>query len=662
MDQFSGELPVLHLPIDFVRPGVQSFEGSVQRFDISVRETRALNALAFDEGGTLFMVLLACFHIFLSKVSGREDIVIGTPVAGRRHADLESVIGMFVNTLALRNVLPATGTFKEFLQHLKERTLNAFENQDYPLEDLVEKVVKERDMSRNPLFDVMFSLLDAEALQFGLEGFSNEGDGKISKFELTLQCREKDGWLLCDFEYCTRLFSETTITRFIAYFKNIVAAVIARGDRKLVELEFLPEEEKRRLLFDFNDTAAEYPKDKTIHQLFGEQAARTPDHVAIIGHSIDHGSYKTHMTYAQLNRKSDRSASLLRERGVVPGDITAIKMERSLEMMVGIYGILKAGAAYLPIDPNYPQDRIDYMMADSNANGIVTPTHPALRAPLSRGDLKNAWADSQSKPPLERALEGPRRGTAKGGGVSTLARNPENLAYVIYTSGSTGRPKGVMIEHRNVTNYIHGLCEKIPFLPGKSILAVTTITFDIFVTETLLPLAKGLTVVLAGEDSRRDPRLLGEIIKNYCIQMVQFTPSRLQLLLGFNEASGWLRGVTEVLVGGEVFPGHLLGILKSRGDAAVYNVYGPTEATVWATLKRLDGGGEINIGSPLPNLQVYILDRFSALVPMGVAGELCISGAGIARGYLNNPELTGEKFNKSYKSYRTYKTGDLCRW
>ncbi|MCP5104796.1 MAG: AMP-binding protein, partial [bacterium] len=371
LKRFPRAIPALRLPIDFSRPPVQSFEGAAAGFEISTEETGALKALALSEGSTLYMVLLSAYHVFLSKVSGSEDIVIGTPIAGRRHADLQPVMGMFVNTLALRNVLPAPATFKEFLGRVRERTLHDFENQDYQFEDLVEKVVTERDLGRNPLFDTMLSFPGGDEFQLDKDVSTYEITGKIAKFDLTLQCREQNGRLQCNFEYCTRLFRETTIKRFIDYFKNIISAATAvsgEGDRQLVEIDILPEAEKHQLLFEFNGTDADFPRDKTLHQLFEEQAARTPDHTAI----IDYRSDKTHMTYDRLNRSSDRSAYRLQQQGVAPGDIVGLTAERSIEVIVGLLGILKAGAAYLPIDPDYPQDRIDFMLADSNANGIVT--------------------------------------------------------------------------------------------------------------------------------------------------------------------------------------------------------------------------------------------------------------------------------------------------
>ncbi|MCP5103151.1 MAG: amino acid adenylation domain-containing protein, partial [bacterium] len=662
LERFAGDIPVLDLPIDFNRPAVQSFEGSTTGFTISPEEVRTLETMVSNEDATMFMVLLTVYHVFLSKISGREDIVIGTPVAGRRHADLQPVMGMFVNTLALRNVLPATATFKEFLRSVKERTLHDFENQDYQFEDLVERVVEERDLGRNPLFDVLLVMENPDDFKFHIPGqiesepgdlpeIPRDYDNKIAKFDLSLKYQELDGRLQFAFEYCTRLFKAGTIERFIAYFKNTVAAITA-GDGKLVEIDVLPEAEKHRLLFEFNDTDADFPRAKTIHQLFEEQAARTPHHIAL----IDYRSYKTHMTYDQLNRSSDQAASFLQKEGVAPGGIVGLMLERSLEMMVGIFGILKAGAAYLPIDPNYPQERIDFMVADSNANCIVTPTHPALRAPLSRGDSDWESAQASFKSPLE-------RGTPKGGGVS--------IVYVIYTSGSTGRPKGVMIEHRSLVNRLNWMQRAYPIGPGDVILQKTTTTFDVSVWELFWWSFQGASLCLLGPGEEKDPAAIIRAIDTYNVSTMHFVPSMLNVFLEYLEGmadSCSLASLRQVFASGEALGIHHVTafnrLISRKNGARLINLYGPTEAAIDVSYFNCPTGEDIGdivipIGKPIDNIRLYILDKHMQLLPPGVPGELCIAGVGLARGYLNRPELTGEKFNKSY---RTYKTGDLARW
>ncbi|MCP5107600.1 MAG: amino acid adenylation domain-containing protein, partial [bacterium] len=375
LERMSGEIPQLDLPTDFPRPPVKSFAGSAVSFEIAAQTTAGLKALALKLGTTLYTVFAAILDIFLSRLSGQEDILFGTPVANRRHAQLEKVIGMFVNTVVLRNRLRPRQSFSRFLKETAETTLGAFDHQEYPFEDLVERVSIVRDTGRNPLFDVMFVLQNIEIagvseIQLpGLVLTPQTVENRVAKFDLTFEGVESAGCLKFRLEYCTALFKEETVRRFANYFKNIAAAVITDPHVELSAIEILTKDEKRQLLEDFNDTASPFPEDKTIHRLFEEQAEKTPHQVAL-GHMTDR-SHMTHMTYSRLNRQSNGLAGLLLEKGITPGDIVAVKMERSFEMIIGLLGILKAGGAYLPIDPDYPQDRIDYMLADSNAKMLL---------------------------------------------------------------------------------------------------------------------------------------------------------------------------------------------------------------------------------------------------------------------------------------------------
>ncbi|UCH96977.1 MAG: AMP-binding protein, partial [Candidatus Aminicenantes bacterium] len=367
--EYGGEIPVLELPTDYARPAVQGFEGNSINFEINKETAGALKALALEAGATLYIGLLALYTILLSKLSNQEDIVIGTPVAGRRHADLEKIIGMFVNTLALRNYPSGENGFMDFLGEVKEIALKGFENQEYQYEDLVEQIPVNRDTGRNPLFDTMFVLQNTGSQEIKIPGLKlvpYEFENKTSKFDLTLTAVEVEEKLVFCFEYSTKLFKRETIEQFIIYFKNIVRSIVENKNRRISNLEILTEEEKKRILFDFNDTEREYPKDKTIHQLFEEQVERTPDNIALHGLMITwrHGEVGA-ITYKELNEKSKRLGGVLIEKGAQPDTIVGIMMERSVEMIAGIMGILKAGGAYLPIDPQYPQERINYMLKDS---------------------------------------------------------------------------------------------------------------------------------------------------------------------------------------------------------------------------------------------------------------------------------------------------------
>ncbi|HLP46163.1 MAG TPA: amino acid adenylation domain-containing protein, partial [Candidatus Kapabacteria bacterium] len=666
LKEFAGEIPVLELPTDYLRPAVQNFEGSNIRFELDKNTTGVLKKLVVETGVTLYMLLLSIYTVFLSKLTNQEDIVIGSPTAGRRHADLENIIGMFVNTLALRIYPSGKNIFTGFLLEVKERTLSALENQDYPYEELVESVMISRDVSRNPLFDTMLVLQNTESQEIKIPGLKlvpYEFENKKSKFDLSLTSVEVEEKLLFIFQYSTKLFKEETINRFILYFKNIVNCVILDKDRRISDFEIITEKEKRRILFDFNDTEAGYPKDKTIEQLFAEQAMRTPDHAAVLCHGQTLSRSKTDhnnmITYRRLNELSNRLAVLLIEKGVLPGTIIGIMMGRSMEMIIGIMGILKSGGAYLPIDPDYPQERIDFMLKDSGAGLLVTANDKEDEKVIRKEDEKNieiVFLDSFYSFSFPTSYL-----------PNILTSHPFNLAYVIYTSGSTGKPKGVMIEHAAVQNFIEGMMKCIDFKPGKRILALTTISFDIFGLEVLLPLCKGLEIVMADEEQQRDIRLLKQLILNSGVDMLQATPTRMQMLVESEAENSSLGNLKEIMVGGETFPIKLKSDLAQLTTANIYNMYGPSETTIWSTIKKLSGKENITIGKPIINTQIYILNKYLKIQPVGIPGEMYIGGDGVAKGYLNRPELTAEKFDRDLWIDKIfagvfYCTGDLARW
>jgi len=642
--EFEGEVPVLELPSDYPRQSIQSFEGSSIHFEIDKEKTGVLTKLALEMGATLYIVLLAIYNVFLAKITNQEDIVVGTPIAGRRHVDLEKIIGMFVNTLALRNYPSEEKTFTRYLREVKEKTLSAFENQDYQFEDLVEQVVTNRDTSRNPVFDVMFVLQNLEAPEIELSGLvlkPYEYEDKTAKFDLTLSAVEDKGKLFFTFEYSTNLFREETIYRFIAYFKNIVGGLIENKERKISDFEIITEEEKKRILFDFNDTERDYPKDKTIHRLFEEQASKTPDHIALVGANRHPRVCPVSLTYRQLNEQSDQLAELLIEKGVLPDNIVGIMMERSIEMITGILGILKSGGAYLPIDPDYPQERIDYMLKDSGGKILLTAADCVFNFYHSSFIIHHSSHSS-------------------------------HLAYVIYTSGSTGKPKGVMITHRSAVNYLWWAAQNYVKKESLNFPLYTSISFDLTVTSIFTPLITGNATVIYGENETDKALLIERIIEEDRVGGVKLTPSHLKLIREKAVCKGVMT-LKRFIVGGEILDRQLaLDIHEAfKGKVEIYNEYGPTEATVGCMIYKFDpfkdSGASVPIGIPGDNSRIYILDKHLVPVPTDVTGELHISGAGIARGYLNRPELTAERFIKyrSYRSYKTYiiyKTGDMARW
>jgi amino acid adenylation domain-containing protein/FkbM family methyltransferase len=637
-----SEIPVLNLPTDYPRPLIQSFEGAIANFEIDIMETRLLKTLALDEQGTLYMVLLAIYEIFLSKISSQEDIVIGTPVAGRRHEDIESVIGMFVNTLALRNYPSSSKTFKKFLKEVKGRTLEAFENQDYPFEDLVDSVAVNRDVSRNPLFDVMFTLGNMDIaldrprndemdipLPHSTPGsslFDMEKVFQISKFDLTLTAVDVGRELLLTFEYCTKLFKKETIHRFTKYFKKIVSSILDDPEQKISNMEILPEEEKHRILYEFNDTQSEYPGDKTLHELFKEQVQQTPDHIALYGCLPGEG----HNTYRELNEKSNRLAQRLTGKGVKPDSIIGIMMESSIEMIIGLLGILKAGGAYLPIDPDYPQDRIDFMLKDSNAKILLT----------------NREMVNLSSP--ETFNHSPK---------GTFSPRPGGqLAYIIYTSGTAGKPKGVMTTHYNVTRVVRNT-NYIRLTREDRVLQLSNYAFDGSVFDIYGALLNSAALVMIKQEHVLAVDRLAKAIKKEAITVFFVTTALFNTLVDL-EIQCFNR-IRKVLFGGErVSVGHVQKILGYLGKGRIIHVYGPTETTVYATNYFVDEiddwASTIPIGKPLANTTVYVLDKNSRPVPIGVSGEVYIGGDGTARGYLNNPELTCEKFDHDFWDYQDY--------
>jgi amino acid adenylation domain-containing protein len=684
-EQFSDDIPVLELPLDFARPTVQRFEGTRTGFELTREDTYLLKELASTEEVTLYTVLLTVFYVFLSKISNSENIIVGTVSAGRRHTDLEQIIGMFVNTLALKNYPKTQKTFEDFLKTVNEKTLEAFENQDYPFEELVEKLPLNRDISRNPLFDVMFIMQNVDIPKVDIPGLKLEPfpyETMTSKFDLTLQAVEEEEKLLLTFEYGTALFKEATIERFKGYFKKIVSAIIERPSFMLSEIEIISADEKQRILEDFNNIKGDYPSDKTIHALFEGQAEKAPDRIAIVG--------MMSLTYRELNEKSNQLAQVLGEKGVQPDTIVGIMVERSIEMIVGILGILKAGGAYLPIDPGYPKERIRYMLTGSAVQILLTS-----RDNIPVGTGKQGGLAPLYLPIEDRLAANSEKQPAARNELLQPATSPGNLAYVIYTSGSTGKPKGVMVEHRSVVNVLFALHGKYPFSQSDTYLLKTTYVFDVSVTELYGWFMGGGRLVVLEPGGEKDPYKILDAIDNAAVTHVNFVPSMFNVFAAAVNPQNIrkLSSLKYIFLAGEALqPGLVHRFKEWNTKILLENLYGPTEGTVYASgysLSRWEGDGNVPIGKPIENIKLYILDRNDHLQPNGIAGELCISGDGLARGYIDRPELTAEKFDQDFQDYQDdqdekekkkrtnkssftplplypstplYRTGDLARW
>jgi amino acid adenylation domain-containing protein len=674
LKQFEDEIPVLDLPTDYERPLEQSFAGSGAAFEINKQNIAALRELASKEGVTMFMMLLTLYNIFLSRLSGKEDIVIGTPVAGRRHADLQPIPGMFVSTLCLRNYPSGEKTFKAFLHDVKQGTLKTFDNQDYQFEELVEKIAVERDLRRNPVFDIAFSfhnefeITDSPDMEIpGLKLTPYEYELDTSKFDLTLQVIESEDSLSFLFEYCTALFKRETVERFIGYFKELVSAVVKAPDIKISGIGIIPPEEKRRLLEVFNDTEASYPSVKTIHDLFEEQVERTPERIAVVGSWHDTSDMlavgkkeEMHINYGVLNEKSDQMAHLLREKGVLADSIAAIMVHRSIEMVIGILGILKAGGAYLPIDLDYPEDRINYMLKDSKAKILLTSSAAQLKVKEESLEIIDIYKCFSSSPSTVEVL------------TSTCQVSRANLAYIIYTSGTTGKPKGTMIEHKNVSRLLFNDKFQFNFSDGDVWTMFHSYCFDFSVWEMYGALLYGGKLLIIPRMKAVDSASFLEVLAHEKVTVLNQTPSAFYNLM--NEAlsqPGKALHLKYVIFGGEALKPQKLKEWQARYPGTrLINMYGITETTVHVTYKEIGpeeiASGISNIGNSIPTLTMYIVDRNLKPVPTGVVGELLVGGKGVCRGYLNKVELTEEKFTMfqpetGMEPLRVYRSGDLGR-
>jgi amino acid adenylation domain-containing protein len=649
-----GAPALLELPSDRPRPAVQGYAGSSVGLVMSPELTAGLRALSQRHGVTLFMTLLAGWSALLCRLSGQSDLVIGMPVANRPRGEIESLIGFFVNTLAVRVRLEEDPSVAELLAQIKASTLEAYAHQDIPFAQVVEALRPPRSLSYNPIFQVMLALDNTpreRALSLpGLTVSGFEQTQSTAQFDLTLSLRDSAESIEGLLEYATDLFDRSTIERMGAHLLSLLEAMVADDQQRISTLNLLSQALRQQLLVGFNETYRPYPSEQCLHELFEAQVARTPDALAAVFEDRQ-------LTYGELNAHANRLAHHLIALGIEPDDRVAICMERSLEMLVGLLGVLKAGGAYVPLDPSYPEQRLAYMLEDSAPVVLLTQAAvcgslPNLDVPMVVLDLQDAHSIIAKQP-------------EHNPDASALGLTSRNLAYVIYTSGSTGLPKGVMIEHRGVTNFLSAMARALELSAHDVLLAVTTLAFDIAGLELYLPLTNGARLVLASRSAAINADALSQLISHHAVSMMQATPATWQLLL----SHGWQGKVDlRVLCGGEALPADLSTRLTAQ-MRTVWNLYGPTETTIWSTMARvtrLHIASIASIGHPIANTQIYILDPRGQPVPVGVTGEIYIGGAGVARGYLNRADLTAERFIRdpfsADKSARMYKTGDLGRW
>lgn len=639
--QLAG-ISTLNLPTDYPRAKLQSLRGAGESRVLQSPLSTQIKVWAQAERVTLFMMFLAAFQILLARYSGQQDIAVGFPVAGRTAPQTERLIGLFANTLVLRSDLSGNPTFRELLARVRAVTLGALEHQDAPFEKLVEVLRPERDLSRSPLFQVMFNFESVRAEKGTAPGsFIPLPMDSAAKFDLALTVVERAN-LFCYVQYNADLFEAATIQRMLGHLEVLITAAVAHPDQHISDLPLLTAEEWRQLVIERNQTRVPQDEPRCVHELFESQAERRPDAIAVTDekHSI---------TYGELNQRAHQLAHYLRRRGVGAGTLVGVCLERSIAMVEALLGIWKAGAAYVPLDPAYPPERLKFMLQDSGARLVITQEPFGRIFSGSSAEILDFEKDG-------RVVE---KETPENVEWWVSAEDP---AYVIYTSGSTGQPKGVEILHRSVTNLLESMKQEPGMEERDTLLAITTLSFDIAVLELFLPLSTGGHLVIASREVAADPGALQKAIKTLAPTVMQATPATWGMLV----ESGWDGDKQlKILCGGEALSRELANKLVERARE-VWNMYGPTETTIWSSTGRLRREeGSVPLGTPIANTEFYVLDGNRHAVPFGVPGELYIGGAGLARGYWKRSELTGEKFVphpfSDEPGQRLYRTGDLVR-
>lgn len=655
--QLAGELPTLDLPTDYPHPLAPTYRGGIQNFVLDTQLTHKLKDLAKAEGTTLYTVLLAVYLLLLHRYSGQDEVLVGSPVFGRSQAEFADVVGDFINMLVLRSAYTDTLTFTAFLAGVRQTVLAAIEHQDFPFALLVERLNARSDAGRSPLFQVSFDVqrtrqsgeLDplfipgADKTRVNLGGLLLElydMPQQLGQFDLGLHIFEAAETLLGSWKYSSDLFHGATIQRINGHYKALLESVVADPQQQLAALSLLTEAERQQTLVAWNATERAYPQDLCVHQLFEQQAARTPGAPAVRFNN-------NQLTYEQLNARANQLAHYLRAQGVGAGAMVGVHVDRSFDMVVALLGVLKAGAAYVPMDPGFPRERLAYMIEDAGIALIITQA--ALEGELPPHQAAVLRLDTDW-PAVSQLADHNLASEVKG----------DQLAYVIFTSGSTGRPKGVQVTHGGLTNFLLSMQAEPGLTADDVLLAVTTISFDIAALELYLPLISGAQVVILSRDAAWDGRLIAEALAKCGATVMQATPVTWQMLL----ESGWTgRPALKILCGGEALPASLAQRLLEQGHT-LWNMYGPTETTIWSTVAQVESAaGIISIGRPIANTTVYVLDASLQPVPVGLTGTLYIGGAGVARGYIQRPDLTAERFIANpFGPGQIYNTGDIARW
>jgi amino acid adenylation domain-containing protein len=632
-------LPVLDLPTDFPRPAIRTSNGAKEPLKLASEVVGRLTNLARAEGATTFMALLALWKLLLLRHTGQEDLIVGTPVANRSRAEVEGVVGFVANTLVLRTSLEGNPSWREVVRRVRDTCAGAFRYQDMPFQKIVEAINPPRDLSRTPIFQAFFTFheITSQASRMGdVELHPFVAGSNVSRMDLALFLRELEGGILGSLEYNTDLFSRDRILRMNAHFQALAEAAAREPDAPAGRLVMLTGEEQRAYA-GLNATGAECPGG-LIQDLVAAAAGRDPAAPAV-------RSGRDVLSYAALEERSHGLAVALRERGVGDGDLVGVCLERRADLPVALLGVLKAGAAWVPLDPDFPPQRLDFMARDAGLRLVIAHRSCGDRLPAAATDI--LWLDDLTPAPH--------------GAAAVTTASPDSRAYVIHTSGSTGRPKGVEVTHRNVVNFLAAMRRRPGMSRGDVLVAVTTLSFDISGLELLLPLVSGGTLVVAPREIATAGARLAALLEEVGATVMQATPATWRLLLD----AGWSgRPGLRALCGGEALPQDLAAsLLPMVGE--LWNMYGPTETTIWSTCAKLEAGGPVTIGTPIANTVCRVIDRFGSAAPLGVPGELYIGGAGVAAGYLGRDDLTAERFGSDpcgeLPEVRFYRTGDLVR-
>jgi amino acid adenylation domain-containing protein len=646
--QLAGSPSLLDLPTDYPRPAYQTFKGGLERLQLSLKLTDALRRLTRSQSATLYMTLLAAFQVLLSRYSNQTDICVGTPIGSRSRKEFENLIGLFINTLVIRCDLSGAPTFLRLLAQVRETALGAFDHHELPFEKLIQVLDPERSLSHSPLFQVMFQLRNFPESVTNLEGLDVSlvpVDPGTAQFDLYLEVSDTVQGLACVLNYNNALFDAATAKRMLGHYQRLLESIVSDPEEMIGKLGMLTEVERRKLVVEWNKTQVEFPSDECIHELFEEQVARSPEATAVVFEDVS-------LSYAELNSRANQLAHYLRGLGTRPGDRVVTLLERSIDLVVAELAILKCGAAYVPIDPAFPGERKQFIVTDSGAKivlsieGMELPVIPAVtRINLDKMMLAGSVADNP--------------------GVSL---NTEAIAYIMYTSGSTGQPKGVMVPHRAIKRLAlnSGYAR---FEPSDRVAFGSNPAFDASTMEVWAPLLNGGRIVVIGQDVLLEPARFGQTLKRHGVNILWLTVGLFNQYV--DALAEELASLRYLIVGGDALdPRAISRLLCGNPPQHVINGYGPTETTTFAITHEItavpDNARSIPIGRPIANTQVYILDGQGEPVPIGVAGEIHIGGAGVAQGYLNRPELTAERFIPDpfagKAGARMYKTGDMGRW